>query len=404
MKKLQVFSLFLTIGILCCPISTRAKEAFTWETVSDTEQKDEQKHKDDSEKEQSDTDDAGEKGAFQWSEGEDSAQNNDDGTAADKSGQNDTETETDNSAENTDEKDDTETETEQGKASESTDEPNEDAPDEDKEEEEETLKGSYPSESIYSESEIKEMIDEKYEELEEAYQIKDKFKKTKTIDRIDSFILNFCGDPLKGKKIVFLGDSITAGNGGTLTLDGSGLDYTNFIAKYTDASIVNLGIGGAPFEGSDNDDALVHRYTDIPKDADIIVLFAGINDLFAGSEKFGSLSKLEEGTYCGDIHETFQQISKRHPDADVHVIITYPNKMEEYQQFINENWQDYADVQIKLAKRFGFHIINLYEEGFMDSGDNKIRNAFFFFFIHPDDLGSEILGRHILVHLVEAYI
>ena len=27
MKKLQVFSLFLTIGILCCPISTRAKEA-----------------------------------------------------------------------------------------------------------------------------------------------------------------------------------------------------------------------------------------------------------------------------------------------------------------------------------------------------------------------------------------
>ena len=404
MKKLQVFSLFLTIGILCCPISTRAKEAFTWDTVSDTEQKDEQKHKDDSEKKQSDTDDAGEKGAFQWSEGEDSAQNNDDGTAADKSGQNDTETETDNSAENTDEKDDTETETEQGKASESTDEPNEDAPDEDKEEEEETLKGSYPSESIYSESEIKEMIDEKYEELEEAYQIKDKFKKTKTIDRIDSFILNFCGDPLKGKKIVFLGDSITAGNGGTLTLDGSGLDYTNFIAKYTDASIVNLGIGGAPFEGSDNDDALVHRYTDIPKDADIIVLFAGINDLFAGSEKFGSLSKLEEGTYCGDIHETFQQISKRHPDADVHVIITYPNKMEEYQQFINENWQDYADVQIKLAKRFGFHIINLYEEGFMDSGDNKIRNAFFKDDIHPDDLGSEILGRHILVHLVEAYI
>ena len=40
----------------------------------------------------------------------------------------------------------------------------------------------------------------------------------------------------------------------------------------------------------------------------------------------------------------------------------------------------------------------------MDSGDSKIRNAFFKDDIHPDDLGSEILGRHILVHLIENYV
>ena len=248
------------------------------------------------------------------------------------------------------------------------------------------------------------MIRAKYRELEEAYEMKNKFKKTKTIDSIDSFILNFCGDPLKGKTIVFLGDSITAGNGGTLTPDGSGLDYTNFIAKYTSARIVNLGIGGAPFEGSDNDDAIVHRYGDIPEDADIIVLFAGINDLFAGSDNFGSLKELDEGTYCGDIYRTFRQIHRLHPDADVHVVITYPNRMETYEQFRDEDWQDYADVQINLADRYDFHVINLYEEGFMDNADYKIRNAFFKDDIHPDDLGSEILGRHILVHLIEKYV
>lgn len=400
MKKLQVFALFLAIGLLCYPISTLAKEAFSWETVSDAEPEDEPKHNDDSEKKKEDDGNNGEKGAFQWSESTGGADTENTEHAADKSDEK--EAETDNSAEESSEKSDTDTEAEQDTAE--TNGATDDEDDEEEEEDEEAPAGNYPSETIYSESEIREMIDEKYKELEEAYKIKDKFKKTKTIDSIDSFILNFCGDPLKDKKIVFLGDSITAGNGGTLTLDGSGLAYTNFIAKYTDASIVNLGIGGAPFEGSDNDDALVHRYTDIPKDADIIVLFAGINDLFAGSEKFGSLSKLEEGTYCGDIHETFQQISKRHPDADVHVVITYPNKMEKYQQFVDENWQDYADVQIKLAKRFGFHVINLYEEGFMDSDDSKIRGAFFKDDIHPDDLGSEILGRHILVHLVEEYI
>ncbi len=265
-------------------------------------------------------------------------------------------------------------------------------------------KSIYPSETIYSKAEIEDMIAEKYEELDEAYEIEDKFKKTKTIDGIDSFILNFCGDPLQDKKIAFLGDSITAGSGGTLTPDGSGLGYTDFIAKYTSAKIINLGIGGAPFDGSNNDDALVNRYKDIPKDTDIIVLFGGINDLFAGAEHFGSPDELKEGTYCGDLYKTFQQIDKRHPDAEVYIVITYPNKMEQYQQYTDDKWQDYADVQIQLAHKFDFRIINLYEEGFLDSNDSKVRNAFFKDDIHPDDLGSEILGRHILVHLIRKHL
>ncbi len=258
----------------------------------------------------------------------------------------------------------------------------------------------YPDKTIYSQEEIEEMIRDKYEELEEAYEITDKFEKAKAIDSIDSFILNFCGDPLSGKTLVFLGDSITAGNGGTLTPDGSGLNYTDFISNYTSAKIVNLGIGGTPFDGSDNDDAIVNRYEDIPENADIIVLFGGINDLFAGAEHFGSLEDPQEGTYCGDIKKTFEQIAKRHPDADIYVVITYPNKMEEYREYMDENWQDYADVQIELADEYDFHIINLYQEGFLDSSDSKVRNAFFKDDIHPDDLGSEVLGRHILVHLL----
>jgi lysophospholipase L1-like esterase len=388
MKKLRVICLLLCLDILCAPICTYAGEGLSWTIVSDGT---------------ADEADSGNSHMEEWEIGNDT----DDKTGSaneDKSGNAESE---DN--EKADEK--TESENKPGEDSEKDDE--KDKPDSDRkksdadsddDQSDDALKGDYPSGNIYSDSEIKEMIDEKYKELESAYEIRDRFKKTKTIDSIDSFILNFCGDPLSDKKIVFLGDSITAGNGGTLTPDGSGLDYTNFIAKYTEAEIVNLGIGGAPFEGNDNDDALVHRYTDIPGDADIIVLFAGINDLFAGSENFGSLDELEEGTYCGDIYQTFKQIHKLHPDADIHVVITYPNKMEEYKEYINENWQDYADVQIELAEKFDFHVINLYEEGFMDSGDSKIRNAFFKDDIHPDDLGSEILGRHILVHLIENYI
>lgn len=354
MKKLKLLCLFLCIVTLLSPVHAYAGEGFSWEIVSDEESElsDREERPEDEETEDEDEDDEDE-------------EKNDEG----------------------EEKDDAD---------------KEDIDEGEEEDDEERTR--YPSGNIYSKEETAQMIAEKYRELRKAYEIEDRFRKTKEIDRIDSFILNFCGDPLKGKKIAFLGDSITAGNGGTLTPDGSGMNYTDFISKYTSAEIINLGIGGTPFDGNDNDDAIVYRYGDIPEDTDIIVLFGGINDLFAGSDHFGSLDNPEAGTYCGDIYKTFDQINDQYPDADVYVVITYPNKMEDYKEYTGENWQKYADVQIELADEFDFHIIDLYKEGFMDSSDTKVRNAFFKDDIHPDDLGSEVLGRHILVHLIRDYL
>lgn len=367
MRKLKVLSLLLCIGIVCNPLHASAKEGFSWEILSD----------EDTEQDTNDEED----------------QKEDSGSDTDEEKEDEDEDRKDAGDEQEDEDEDREDEDEY-----------EDAGDGDVSDESASSKGKYPSGAIYSKAEAKKMIAEKYKELKEAYEIEDAFKKTKTIDSIDSFILNFCGDPLADMKIAFLGDSITAGNGGTLTPDGSGLDYTDFIAKYTSAEIVNLGIGGTPIEGNDNDDAIVNRYEDIPDDTDIIVLFAGINDLFAGAEYFGSLEDPEEGTYCGDTKETFEQIAALYEDAEVYVVITYPNKMEEYKEYTGENWQEYADIQIELADEYDFHVINLYKEGFLDSNDTKVRNSFFKDDIHPDDLGSEVLGRHILVHLIRDYI
>lgn len=378
MKKYKVFCFFLCIGLICTPIYTSAKEGLSWELISDgnaIDTEEEDTEEDDSLGKDSEKDD---------SDSSDKDNDEDDSDSSDKD-------EDDNSSSDKDnEKDDSEED--------------DDEDDDDDDEEDEEDRHTYPSGVIYSDSKIKEMISGKYGELKKAYAIEDKFKRTKTVDSIDSFILNFAGDPLKGKKISFLGDSITAGTGGTLTPDGSGMNYTDFIANYTSAKIVNLGHGGSPIQGKDDNYAVVYRYGDIPKDSDIIVIFAGINDLFEGSDSFGSLEHPERGTYCGDTLTTFRMIHKRHPDAEVHVVITYPNKMEDYKEYTGEDFQDYADVQIELAEKYGFNVINLYKEGFLDSHDSRVRNAFFKDDIHPDDLGSEVLGRHILVHLIKDYV
>lgn len=399
MKKCKVLCLFLCIVALCSPSHVAATEGFSWDMLSEQEPVKEEHDQNDKDNEKTEQDNTPANDEITWIIGTGGNETDID----DETGRNsDSDEEKPDIGESDSEApDDKEKTDKQG-----TDSDSEDDESEKKEtgEEADDDRTKYPSGNIYSEEETGEMISEKYRELRKAYEIEDKFRKTKEIDRIDSFILNFCGDPLKGKKIAFLGDSITAGNGGTLTPDGSGMNYTDFISKYTSAQIINLGIGGTPFDGNDNDDAIVYRYGDIPDDTDIIVLFGGINDLFAGSDHFGSLDDPQAGTYCGDIYKTFRQISKQYADADVYVVITYPNKMEDYKEYTGENWQKYANVQIELADEFGFHVIDLYKEGFLDSSDAKVRNAFFKDDIHPDDLGSEVLGRHILVHLIRNYL
>lgn len=386
MKKYKVFCISLCIGLICTPIYAAAKEGISWELVSDGETSDTNDENTDDETDSSDEDKDTKNDSFDEDNDTESGSSDEDND--DENGSFDEDNDDENDSSGKDNGDD---------SSDNDDEENE-------ENEEEDGKRAYPSGNLYSDSKTKEMISGKYDELKKAYSIEDKFKRTKTIDSIDSFILNFSKDPLKGKKIAFLGDSITAGTGGTLTPDGSGMNYTDFIANYTSAKIVNLGHGGSPIQGKDNNYAVVYRYQDIPKDSDIIVIFAGINDLFEGSESFGSLEHPERGTYCGDTLTTFQMIRKRHPGAEVHVVITYPNKMEDYKEYTGESFQDYADIQIELAEKYDFNVINLYEEGFLDSHDSRVRNAFFKDDIHPDDLGSEVLGRHILVHLIKNYV
>ncbi len=256
--------------------------------------------------------------------------------------------------------------------------------------------------ATYSETEMDRMIAQQYKLLREAYKMEDAFKLTKKVDKIDSFLVDFGFDPLAGKKITFIGDSITAGNGGTLTPDGTKRAYPDYIAQYTDATIVNLGIGGAQISG-DSSKAVVNRYEKIPEDSDIIVFFAGVNDFLNENVSCGSEKHDDPGTFYGDTKTCFEGISERYPDADVYVVTTFHNRLEDYTAHSGKNMKQFMNVLTELARDYGFHIIDLYEEGFLNTNHILVRNAFFTDDIHPDDLGAEVLGRHILMHLQRQY-
>ena len=60
---------------------------------------------------------------------------------------------------------------------------------------------------------------------------------------------------------------------------------------------------------------------------------------------------------------------------------------------------DYLDVQRKLASEFGFHVIELYNIGFMDCSDPATSDYYLADGLHPKDNGNIVLGEHIAAEL-----
>lgn len=60
---------------------------------------------------------------------------------------------------------------------------------------------------------------------------------------------------------------------------------------------------------------------------------------------------------------------------------------------------DYMDVQRKLAKEYGFHVIELYNIGFMDCTDKESADFYLRDGLHPKDNGNIVLGEHIAAEL-----
>ena len=109
---------------------------------------------------------------------------------------------------------------------------------------------------------------------------------------------------LKGITVNFLGDSITEGAGVT---DIKNCRYDNRLgAKYGFAKINNYGIGGTrlahqsrPSEKPRYDLCFCGRAYNMDMNADLIVVYGGVNDYIHGDAYFGTMDDRTPETFCG---------------------------------------------------------------------------------------------------------
>lgn len=202
---------------------------------------------------------------------------------------------------------------------------------------------------------------------------------------------------LKGKKAVFLGDSITEGHG----TGGPDKIFVNLLKERLELSeAVNYGIGGTriakqskPSENPRFDLDFVSRAEEMDSDADLVVVFGGTNDFGHGDAPIGTMSDRTADTFCGACHVLFEKLIHRYPHAQIVVMTPLHRTNEDNPRGDGNKTEDVAPLceyvkMIKsIAEYYGLPVLDLFAMSGIQPKLEIIREAFCPDGLHPNDAG-----------------
>ena len=211
---------------------------------------------------------------------------------------------------------------------------------------------------------------------------------------------------LEGKKVYFLGDSITAGVG-TSEYDKS---YVSVFAKLSGAKVENYGISGTRIakqtekthEQCDRD--FVGRVEEMKENADVVVVFGGTNDFGHGDAEVGDFNSRSEYTFYGAMHSLCMKLLNKYPLAQI--IFVTPLHRETEDVKINSRGKavklplaGYVRIIKEIASYYGLPVLDLFSESGIQPRVEIIKKLYMPDGLHPSDLGAERIAQRLYAFL-----
>ena len=208
---------------------------------------------------------------------------------------------------------------------------------------------------------------------------------------------------LRGKKILFLGDSITEGVGAS-AYDKS---YVAVFAEMSGADVKNYGVSGTRIakqtlksENEQFDRDFLGRVDEMEKDADVVVVFGGTNDFGHGDAPIGDSNSRSEHTFYGAMHCLCEKLLNKYCDADI-VFLT-PLHRESEDAMIKENGipgemplSGYVKIIKEVAGYYGMPVLDLFNMSGMQPKVEIIKKEFMPDGLHPSDKGARRIAERV---------
>ena len=205
---------------------------------------------------------------------------------------------------------------------------------------------------------------------------------------------------IKGKKVIFLGDSITQGVG----VSSPENRYTDVFARATGAVVLNYGVSGTriarqkvPYFSSENAalerDYLVRLDEDInDPSADLFVVFGGTNDFGHGDASLGSFYERDEYTFYGAMHSLVNKIANKYPEA--RIVFMTPLHRDKENSPCNEQGmphaplKDYVNAIREVCEYYSIPVLDLYKNSGMQPSIKIHKELYMPDGLHPSDKGA----------------
>ena len=209
--------------------------------------------------------------------------------------------------------------------------------------------------------------------------------------------------PLSGKKMLFMGDSISYGSGDAASPFRTGRAWAGRIADLTGAITTNASVSGAKVSYQRGDDNWVysqyvpHQNTKF----DIIVMHGGVND--ARHERpVGTLSegkdeatlKKNQSSYAGGLEWIFYNVSKTNTDAKLFFIANH--RLDGHDKGKAKDMSEYFNIAKAACEKWGIIFIDLYNNKELNDKLQTTTTKYLPDTLHLNAAGYDIITPYII--------
>lgn len=208
-----------------------------------------------------------------------------------------------------------------------------------------------------------------------------------------------------GKKVVFLGDSITAG---AKIADKKNIYHQIIKDKLRLKEAVNCGISGTriarqktPSQNVEDDKDFNQRAETLDCDADYIVVFGGTNDFGHGDAAFGEMEDDTVWTFSGACRVLFKTLIKNYGKEKILLFLPLHRINEESLRGDGRKKVDgyplvsYVERMKMIAQEFGIKILDFWKEEKLNPNIGNNREKYFPDGLHPNEAGHKLIADFI---------
>ncbi len=208
---------------------------------------------------------------------------------------------------------------------------------------------------------------------------------------------------IRGKKINFLGDSITEGSG---VANRENIFHARLAKEFDLAAARNYGIGGTRIARQSNpsnerwDLDFIGRVDEMDPDADIIVVFGGTNDFGHGDAQLGTMDDRTPNTFYGACHTLCEKLIAKYPEALI-VFMTPLHRTNEDNPRGDGYKEErgplkvYVNILKEVLEFYSLPTLDLWSCSSLQPKNEVVRQKYCPDGLHPNDAGHALIANRL---------